>query len=193
MLTYPGDPIISKAIADVLLKISDDDLLARLVGTVTKQFKAFTGIVQINSGEVTERLRPVGYFEKLYLHAPNASAVTTFEEYRAGEVYRTLTENTDFEVESDERYSALVPITAGGFYPGGGDRFTKVVYTGGWSDTPEDVLLGAEMLIRLQAKRQKGDIGAANRSRGGQADGGRTAEAIPQEVRELWLPYRVMV
>lgn len=191
-LTLVSDPIISLSDAQELLDVQNEPLLIATINALTEKFLHYTGRVQINSGSVEEWTRGDGE-RRLWLHSSPVDTAETITAtiYEADSEIETYSyADGDFRVGHLMHQSWLEHYTAS--WPDKDSvAIVKVEYTGGWSETPGDVLMGAVMQARIDLKRMAGIVGMRSVSSEGESTS-YEIESLIKAVRDVWRPYVVL-
>ena len=189
-ITLDSDVLIGTGDAKKLLgNINDSDIINLLINTVSAKFLRYTGRKVINSVECTERVRGDGRGMFYVTGLPvDTGEVVSVAVYLDGTLEETLTlAASEIIVDADRGEITRVE----GIWPFSVDERNLVVtYTGGFSSVPGDVLSAALEQMRVERRRQNGEVGISSKSVEGESVQFDSSGLI-QEVRHAWAPYRV--
>ncbi len=207
-ITTTDDPIIASDDAQALLDISNDKTMIQTINSLSARFKAYTGRIQINGSltdPIVEWLRGDGT-NRLWLHASplhlvdaeSADLEITVEIYLDNVVQSTYTYNFSEAAADNELVpysddtSARLELNNTVFPDSCSQGIVKVTYYGGWLEIPGDVIGGAIMQSKVDENRRKGIVGVT--SKGKRAESATyDVGGLVQTVKDMWLPYVVMI
>jgi len=185
-VSITSDPILSVRDAEDVLAWNDERKTTLAINSVSARFLQHTNRLRITSGSVTEYKRICGV-NAFWLRATPVSSVTSVEYYTLGDLSSTYTSD-DYTVNLTNGKLVIhgaIPQNTGQ------EESLKVVYTGGWSTVPGDIVFSALQLMRLDKKRLDGALGVNSESREGFSTSFESGD-LPRAVREVWDRYRIL-
>lgn len=175
-----------------------DDFLDMTLAAITKKFETYCKRVFVAT-TYTEYHSGNGRSGFFYINNPELIAISSLKE----------DSNRDFAIASLYDTSAYIGFSAEGrvellsnadvvtttLQPavfGRGQQNIEIIYTGGFSDMPEDLQLGCkEWVSRLYHRRDKKKWSIQSYSKGDVSTSFETTGRIPDDIREMLDPYKI--
>lgn len=184
-ITLTSDAIV--AIEDVkkVLSLNDSLTATILINSVSEKFINYTERTVLNSATVTETMRGDGTDVIWLLNY--ASSVTSVEILQNGVVVETYGSD-DFSFDAVGRislHSVTTPASTG-------EENVRVIYTGGWTSIPGDIVMSALEQMRVENNRLSGrGAGVSSESFDGHSVS-YSQDGIVSTVKDVWKKYRIM-
>jgi hypothetical protein len=184
-ITLTSDPVVAIEDVKAVLNLNDDITAKILINSVTEKFFKFTGMTRLTSGSVTETL--CGDGTSVVWLANHVSAITSMEILTNGDVTDTY-DSDDYSFDGSGRISLHSATTP----PSSSEENVKVVYTGGWSTIPGDIVMSSLEQMQVERNRLSGrGAGISSESFEGHSISYAT-DGVAKSVADVWKKYRRM-
>lgn len=198
--TLTSDPILAIDDAQEIVDMRQESELVLLLNAVSSKARAFMNRVQLNDvgtgNTVVERLRGPASRE-LFLHAAANTDDFAVDDvvakvYSGGRLGNTYNASDGELIVTTDEFSTRVDLPAGCFPRTEGGDYVEVTYRGGWATVPAEVIAGAVMQLRVDAKRLRGEVGVQSHSVNGESTQ-MDRDGLIREVTDLWRSYRMLI